>query len=73
MRREEVRALAANGLAPPSKTNGAAKTAEGNGERSSSEKDEEQALKLEKERDEEGCIEGERKKGVLRKLHLHKV
>lgn len=37
------------------------------------ESSEEEALRLEKEKDEQDYPEGERKKGVLRKLHMHKV
>ena len=33
----------------------------------------EEDFKFDKERDEQGYVVGERKKGVLRKLHLHKV
>ena len=55
---------AKNGEVVPA-TNGEAKDTE---ERGSDE-----VLRTEKERDEQGYPEGERKKGVLRKLHLHKV
>ena len=41
-----------------------------NGNRSSSE---DEIVKLKEERDAQGYKDGERKKGVLRKLHLHKV
>lgn len=37
------------------------------------ESSEEETLRIERERDEQGYSEGERKKGILRKLHLHKV
>jgi hypothetical protein len=54
-----------NGHVVTPATNGVAKEAE---RRSSGE-----VLRMEKERDEQGYSEGERRKGVLRKLHLHKV
>jgi hypothetical protein len=34
---------------------------------------EEEILRMERERDEQGYPKGQRKKGVLRKMHLHKV
>jgi hypothetical protein len=51
-----------NGHAAEAKTNVVAKEGEG-----------EEELRVEKERDEQGYPEGGRRKGVLRKLHLHKV
>ena len=54
-----------NGHVMAPATNGVAKEEDG---RSSGE-----VLRMGKERDEQGCSEGERRKGVLRKLHLHKV
>lgn len=60
---------------PPAKNgiaNGVAKSAEASEERTSPEKSEAE-LRMQKEGDEQGYSEGERKKGILRKLHLHKV
>lgn len=78
---KEVNGHQTNGVLKPSeKTNGVVPAINGhatapvtNGAAKEGESSEEEMMRTEKERDEQGYSEGERKKGVLRKLHLHRA